>query len=178
MINTLFDAAPDFDQPIAVLKHCHDRIRKQLRTMQKLLDHLPKIGANLEAKQGASAILRYFNSAAPHHHADEEQDLMPMLRTSALGDDAARLDVLIPEIMREHEQMEALWQILGQQLDQIACGASSALSGDDVQQFVALYTLHMDKEEAHIAPMAKRLFSAAQMHQLGQAMQSRRGIDH
>ncbi len=34
----------------------------------------------------------------------------------------------------------------------------------------------MAREEGHIAPMAKRLFSAAQMAALGQAMQARRGI--
>ena len=32
MSNALIDTAPDFSQPIAVLKHCHDRIRKQLLT--------------------------------------------------------------------------------------------------------------------------------------------------
>ncbi|HEV2612422.1 MAG TPA: hemerythrin domain-containing protein, partial [Noviherbaspirillum sp.] len=32
----LFDTAPGFDQPIAVLKHCHDRIRKQLATLERL----------------------------------------------------------------------------------------------------------------------------------------------
>jgi pyridoxamine 5'-phosphate oxidase len=34
----------------------------------------------------------------------------------------------------------------------------------------------MEREEGHIAPMAKRLFSAAQMALLGAAMQKRRGI--
>jgi pyridoxamine 5'-phosphate oxidase len=176
MTNALFDPAPDFDQPIAVLKHCHERIRKQLRTMQKLLDHLPEFGANLDAEKGATAILRYFNNAAPQHHADEEQDLLPMLRTSAQGKDAALLDILLPEIMQEHQQMEIVWQALAQQLTRIASGESAVLSAAHVQQFIALYTSHMEKEEAHIAPMAKRVFSDTQMAQLGRAMRNRRGI--
>lgn len=178
MSNALFEPAPDFDQPIAVLKHCHDKIRKQLKTMEKLLTHLPEFGANLDAKQGAMAILRYFNEAAPKHHADEEENLMPMLQNTATGEDAACLSALIPGIRQEHRQMEALWDSLTQQLQGIAAGDSADLSKDDVQQFVGLYTSHMEKEETHIAPMAKKIFSSAQMAQLGQAMRSRRGIDH
>lgn len=177
MSNPLFDPAPDFNQPIAVLKHCHDKIRKQLRTMQKLVLHLPEFGANLDAKQGATAILRYFNDAAPNHHADEEQDLMPMLRSTATGEDALRLNALIPEIVQEHRQMETLWQSVAQQLTRISTGDSAALAEDEVRQFIELYTSHMEKEEANIAPLAKKIFSPEQMAQLGQAMRRRRGID-
>ncbi|HSY29719.1 MAG TPA: hemerythrin domain-containing protein [Burkholderiaceae bacterium] len=177
MSTILFDAAPDFDQPIAVLKHCHDKIRKQLLTMQKLLDHLPEFGADLDAKQGATAILRYFNEAGPKHHADEEQDLLPMLQSTAVDDDAKCLNALMPEIMLEHQQMEVLWQSLALQLKQVSFGDSSTLSANEVEKFAALYTSHMEKEEANIAPMAKRLFTPAQMAQLGLAMRRRRGID-
>jgi pyridoxamine 5'-phosphate oxidase len=177
MIDTLFEPAPDFDQPIAVLKHCHERIRKQLRTLQNLLEHLPTFGANLDAEQGAKAILRYFNQAAPNHHADEEQDLMPMLQKTAVAEDAALLSGLLPEIMQEHQQMDALWQVLSPQLEQIASGASASLSASDAQRFAALYTAHMEKEETHIAPMAKRLFSTEQMAHLGAAMRRRRAIN-
>jgi pyridoxamine 5'-phosphate oxidase len=45
-----------------------------------------------------------------------------------------------------------------------------------VEQYSQLYLRHMDKEENHIAPMAKRLFSADQMRRLGNAMRTRRGI--
>jgi pyridoxamine 5'-phosphate oxidase len=172
----LFDPAPDFDQPIAVLKHCHDRIRKQLTTLEKMLAHLPEFGADQDAQQGATAVSRYFNSAAAHHHADEEQDLLPMLRATAGGDDALTLEALLPEIVQEHLQMEAVWLALAQQLNEIASGTSTALSDDNVRQFVTLYTTHMQKEEAHIAPMAMRLFSTEQMAKLGQAMKNRRGI--
>lgn len=177
MDHTLFEPAPDFDQPIAVLKHCHDRIRKQLLTLQKLLDHLPKFGADLDAKQGSAAILRYFNQAAPHHHADEEQDLIPLLQSCAKAEDAIVLKRLLPEIMQEHQQMDAAWQLLMPQLAAIASGSSATLSAEPARQFVALYATHMEKEETHIAPMAKRLFSPEQMARLGAAMRHRRGID-
>lgn len=176
MSTSLIDTAPDFSQPIAVLKHCHDRIRKQLQTLQNLLAHLPVHGADDQARQAAEAVLKYFNHAAQLHHADEEQDLMPMLQASALGADAARLAELAPGILAEHAAMDAAWHALKAPLERIAGAVASTLPADEVQRFCDSYSAHMAKEEADIAPMAKRLFSAEQMAGLGRAMQQRRGI--
>jgi pyridoxamine 5'-phosphate oxidase len=176
MSNSLFETAPDFDQPIAVLKHCHDRIRQQIATLQKLVVHLPQNGANIDAKQAANAVMRYFSKAAPNHHEDEEHDLLPMLQATATGEDAVLLNSLLPGILQEHQEMDAAWHVLNLQLNEIANGASAALSADDVNRFANMYLAHMEKEETHIAAMAKRLFDPAQMQQLGNAMRDRRGI--
>lgn len=176
MINALPDSAPGFDQPIAVLKHCHDRIRKQLATMEKLVPHLAAHGADEQAQQAAAAVIKYFDKAAHLHHDDEEQDLIPMLQASAKGDDAALLAQMAPAILDEHRQMDAMWQGLHEQLRAVADGSDAQLRESEVRRFVDSYSAHMEREEGHIAPMAKRLFSAAQMAQLGQAMQLRRGI--
>lgn len=176
MTSLLPDTAPDFDQPIAVLKHCHGRIRKQLATLEKLVAHLPQHGADEQARQAASAVLRYFDKAAHLHHDDEEQDLIPMLYATAQGEDAATLRALAPTILQDHKDMDALWQDLHEQLTGIAEGASTVLSDSAVRRFVASYTSHMEREEGTMAPMAMRLFSAEQMARLGQSMQLRRGI--
>lgn len=176
MTDVLHDTAPGFDQPIAVLKHCHDRIRKQLATMHKLLEHLPVHGADEQARQAATNVIRYFDKAAPLHHEDEEHNLIPMLRDVAQGDDAATLAALAPGIIDDHNKMDALWQRLHEQLRPIADGTGAALSEIDVRDFSERYSAHMEREESHIAPMAKRLFSASQMATLGEAMQARRGI--
>ncbi len=176
MMNALPDSAPGFDQPIAVLKHCHDRIRKQLATLEKLLPHLAAHGADEQAQQAAAAVIKYFDKAAHLHHEDEEQDLFPMLQATAAGDDAALLAQLGPGILDEHRQMDAMWQGLHEQLRAIADGTGAQLRESDVRCFADTYSAHMEREEGHIAPMAKRIFSADQMAQLGQAMQVRRGI--
>ena len=176
MSNSLIDTAPDFGQPIAVLKHCHDRIRKQLQTLQNLLAHLPQHGADEQARQAAQAVLKYFGNAAHLHHEDEERNLLPMLDATAQGEDAAVLRDLVPRILEQHQQMDADWHIIKSQLDKIATGTDTALSASAVAQFVADYTAHMEQEEQKIAPMAKRLFSPAQMQELGDAMQARRGL--
>jgi pyridoxamine 5'-phosphate oxidase len=176
MNDFLPEAAPGFDQPIAVLKHCHGRIRKQLATLEKLVAHLPAHGADEQARQAAQAVLKYFDKAAHLHHDDEEQDLIPMLRAVARGEDAATLQALAPVILREHREMDTMWQDLHQQLTAIAAGAAAALSSGAVQRFIQCYAAHMEREEALVAPMALRLFDAGQMAQLGAAMQARRAL--
>ena len=176
MTTPLFDSVPGFDQPIAVLKHCHDKIRKQLSTLQNLLAHLAQHGNTADAQQAAKAVLQYFNKAAHLHHDDEEQDLMPMLQATATGEDAALLVTLVPEILADHQRMDQAWLTLRPELDAIAAGTGVQLSAHGVRDYVAAYQAHMAKEEGQLAPMAKRLFSAQQMEQLGTAMQRRRGI--
>lgn len=174
MNSPLPDAAPGFDRPIAVLKHCHDRIRKQLATLEKLLAHVPVAGADEQAQQAAAAVIKYFEQGAPLHHADEEENLIPMLRAVARDDDAATLQALAPVILEQHRQMDATWAVLREQLEKIAAGTSTALSHTAAQQFIQDYTAHMVREESTLAPMAMRLFTADQMAQLGAAMQARR----
>jgi pyridoxamine 5'-phosphate oxidase len=159
-----------------VLKHCHGRIRKQLATMDKLLAHLPEHGADEQARQAATAVLSYFDKAAHLHHQDEEQDLIPMLRAVAQGEDAATLQALAPVILQDHKEMDALWDDLRPQLAAIAEGSAALLAPATVQRFVQRYSAHMEREESMIAPMALRLFSPSQMQQMGAAMQARRGI--
>ncbi|CDG81200.1 pyridoxamine 5'-phosphate oxidase [Janthinobacterium agaricidamnosum] len=176
MTAPLFDTVPGFDQPIAVLKHCHDKIRKQISTLQNLPDHLALHGASPDAQQAAKAVLKYFDKAAHLHHADEEQDLMPMLQATASGDDAALLSALVPEIKADHQRMDQAWLLLKVQLEAIAAGTAAQLSRAEVALFTDAYTAHMVKEESTLAPMAKRIFSPQQMTTLGAAMQQRRGL--
>jgi pyridoxamine 5'-phosphate oxidase len=177
MNNLLADPAPDFDQPVAVLKHCHGRIRKQLATLEKLLAHLPEHGADEQARQAATAVLKYFDKAAHLHHEDEEQDLLPMLLAVAKGEDAATLQALAPVILQEHKDMDAMWQDLHEQLTGIADGSGTQLSASIVRRFVQSYHGHMEREEGIVAPMALRLFGPDQMARLGGAMRRRRGLE-
>ena len=140
MTNALPDTAPGFDQPIAVLKHCHDRIRKQLATMQKLPAHLARHGADEQARQAAQAVIKYFDKAAHLHHADEEENLVPMLQAVAQGEDAATLAALVPGILHDHDEMDAMWQSLHEELSAIADGSAATLSAPTVQRFAERYT--------------------------------------
>src|SRR5512141_2630254 len=75
----LFDAPAGFDDPLEMLLGCHRRIEKQLETLKRLRAHVEAKGVDAEASTAAQSVLRYFHSAAVNHHADEEQDLFPLL---------------------------------------------------------------------------------------------------
>lgn len=167
---------PDFSEPIAALKHCHDRIRRELRGLESLHAHLAIAGADAQARQDAAAVLQYFEKAAPIHHADEEEDLIPMLQGAARDADAALLKLMVPVLMSEHREMALAWEGLRSALQQIAAGASVQLDLGDVKHFSLLYAVHMDTEETHIATMARRVLDPARMQLLGNAMRQRRGL--
>ena len=175
-MESLFATAPGFDQPLAVLKHCHDRIRRQLITLEKLPEHLANNGSDAAAQQAAIAVLRYFTQAAPLHHEDEEIDLLPTLQATAGPDDQTVLAQLLPMILQQHQEMSELWQELQTSLQAVAEMKNQTLPVNAMNRFKQLYHAHMQIEEEQIAHMAARVLSAEQLRQIGTAMQLRRGI--
>lgn len=175
-MESLFATAPGFDKPLAVLKHCHDRIRRQLITLEKLPEYLAKNGADAAAQQAAIAVLRYFTQAAPLHHEDEEIDLLPTLQATAGPDDQTVLAQLLPMILQQHQEMSELWQELQTSLQAVAEMENHALPANALNRFKQLYHAHMRIEEEQIAPMAARVLSTEQLQHIGTAMQVRRGI--
>ncbi|UXY15942.1 hemerythrin domain-containing protein [Chitiniphilus purpureus] len=161
--------APDFDDPIALLVACHDKVRHFARLTVKLRDHLDGRAPDGDAVAAAQRILRYFDQAAPLHHADEEADLFPALRQ--LGD--AQLDAQMAALHAEHEQLSALWHAVRPWLHAIATGVACAAPGE-VADFASRYARHAQTEEQVVFPAAARLAPSA-LASLGRNMAARRG---
>jgi hemerythrin-like domain-containing protein len=162
--------APGFDEPLAMLRACHERIQRQCATLAKLAAHLRGDGLTDAARQAAADIHRYFSSAGRQHHADEEQDLFPLLRS------APGLGGLLAVLAREHADMESLWLRLEPLL--AAPGtihdldAFARLAGE----FNALYRQHIARENSELLPQAEQLLSIEQQRELGARMAARRGV--
>ena len=73
------------------------------------MHHLAAHGPDAQAQTAAAAILRYFDSAAPAHHADEEQDLFLALVDAMAGSDAVCIHHLIARLAAEHRVLEESW---------------------------------------------------------------------
>lgn len=164
--------APGFDDPLEMLQACHGRIQAQCATLEKLRLHLPEHGCDLQARQAALAILRYFDTAGQHHHHDEEQDLFPMLQAS--GDATARK--LIAHLLAQHVELNAAWGTLRSALTRIASTTDARLEDALVHDFISAYQSHIKLENAELLPLARRLLSAEQTVHLGRAMSARRGV--
>ncbi|MDD5057408.1 MAG: hemerythrin domain-containing protein [Sideroxydans sp.] len=165
-------AAPSFDDPLEMLLACHGRITAQCDTLHKLVEHLSAHGNDVQARQAAQAILRYFDSAGRHHHEDEERDLFPHLL--ATSDPAAR--ALVARLLNEHAGTDAAWQRLRPLLHDIAEDRTAKLDAKIAAHFIALFAQHIALENSQLIPLARRILNKKQLETLGHNMAVRRGV--
>ena len=165
-----------FEAPLEMLSACHHRVENQCATLRRLVPHVAQHGADDAARSAASAVLRYFDTAAKDHHADEETDLFPALIESMAGSDAVCLHQLVDSLSADHRQLEAHWRQLRVKLQVIAAGDAASLASDDIEPLITLYERHIEREEKELLPMAARLLSDDALDAVGRAMRERRGI--
>ncbi|TAK51602.1 MAG: hemerythrin domain-containing protein [Betaproteobacteria bacterium] len=171
----LFEPPPGIEVPLEMLAACHGRIERQCATLRRLVLHLTRHGADPEARTAAANVMRYFDTSAVHHHADEEADLFPALIESMAGSDAACLREMIQGLKSDHRALEAAWDRLRRVLERIAAGEGVPLAADDVEALAGLYERHIEREETELLPMAARLLSEEELARIGRAMRERRG---
>ena len=168
--------AVGFEVPLEMLAACHLRVQDQCSTLSRLLPHIAAHGSDRPAQEAATAVMRYFDTSARHHHDDEEHDLFPALIESMAGSDAICLRELTAALTAEHRELEARWRTLRAVLAQVAAGQTVLLSQDAVRNFAELYAGHIAREESELLPMAQRLLSDAELDRIGFAMRKRRAV--
>jgi len=162
--------APSFDDPLGMLRACHGRIERQLVTLGRLARHLPEHGADADARAAAGAILRYFDSAAPNHHADEEASVFPRLLARA-----PEARELIARLERDHHATFApLWLKLRPLLAGIASGQRANLPPALVRAAEAAYDEHIAVENDVLLPMCADVLKPEELDAIGAEMAARR----
>lgn len=165
------EAAPDFSDPLGLLRACHGRIEQHCATLQQLIPHLREHGVDAEARTAAHNIHRYFSTAGQLHHQDEEQDLFPRLARQSL-----KLADLVYRLRQEHERMEALWRQLAPQLEKPDRIEDVEALARLVEEFTTLYHGHIARENEELLELARHIFSSDELKKLGTRMAERRGI--
>lgn len=165
-----------FEVPLEMLAACHGRVQAQCATLQRLAAHLGTQGVDAAAREAAVALMRYFDTAARDHHADEEVDLFPALIEAMAGSDAVCLREMVAALVADHRVLEDHWRQLRPLLAQVAAGTPAVLPLPVVQAFVERYARHIAREESELLPMAARLLDDAALDQVGLAMRRRRGL--
>ena len=162
--------AAGFDQPFEMLAACHERVERMLALLERLAEHLPRHGADEQARDAAHDVMRYFDQAAPHHHEDEERHVLPLLRVAGRADLAERLHA-------DHERMAAAWAALRAVLVEIAAGRWSAGAAfEPVAAFAALYRAHIACEDGEAFPLAAADVRGSALQAMGEEMATRRGL--
>ncbi len=178
MVSTkdLLHSAPavGFEQPFEMLEACHDRVRRSLDLLARLLVHVDRHGHDAQSRSAARDVLRYFDLAAPHHHEDEERHVFPRLLAS--GDDA--LVQAVQGLRADHERMSQCWAALRPGLAPWAEAGAIAPAGAPMraqaEAFLALYAAHLPVEEGLVFPAARSRCDAAEIDAMGREMQQRR----
>ncbi len=165
------EAAPDFSDPLGLLRACHGRIEQHCATLRKLVPHLREQGLDDEARNAMRNIHRYFTSAGQLHHQDEEQDLFPRLARQSL-----KLADLIHGLRQDHEKMEALWKQLEPLLARPDHIDDKEAFAALVDAFTALYHAHIARENEELLELAHHIFSGDELKKLGNRMAERRGV--
>ena len=161
--------APGFDDPLGLLRACHERILGHCDTLERLVSHLQLQGADQEAQLAAARILRYFQVGAPLHHEDEECDLFPALRAHSAFPVIQHPG--LEKLAAQHRELDKLWIEMELALMAISRGTAADLA---VQPFVVLTRTHIALEEREIFPLAERYLDEVAWAILGNAMQARR----
>ena len=168
--------AASTEAPLEMLAACHIRIERQCATLKRLALHVAEHGADAQARTAAANVMRYFDTAALQHHADEEENLFPALIESMAGSDAVCIREMTQGLADDHRALEARWRRLRQALEHIAAGQPVSLPTDDIEAFTGLYARHLKLEEDELLPMAARLLGDDELAAIGRAMRERRGI--
>lgn len=170
-------AAPSFDEPLEMLDACHGRIEAQLKTLERLVEHLPRHGVDSAARQAIEGVVRYFTVAAPHHHEDEETDLFPALKAAVTDQEAAsgEVEALVGRLLADHRRMDVARDAMLDHLGKLLAGGVADLSAEMVAGLAALYREHIALETAELLPLAKRVLPEEVARRLGGHMAARRG---
>lgn len=163
--------APDFNDPLGLLRACHGRIEGHLQTLLKLADHLEQQGVDADARKAAANIHRYFSTAAVHHHQDEEQDLFPRLVRQSL-----KLAEVIHGLKRDHARLEATWQAIEPSLARPANIENIAAFRQQAQVMAEAYRAHIQRETEDLLDVAQHILSSDDLRQMGNTMAERRGL--
>jgi hemerythrin-like domain-containing protein len=163
------EPAPDFNDPLGLLKACHQRMSGFCDLLEKIIEHVKEHGIDADVKQSAQKVHRYFSSAAVFHHMDEEQDLFPLLIGSSL-----KLATIIHGLKQDHININETWKKLAPVLARPASIAETPEFNQWVAEFCAAYRQHIKTEEEDFLSIAQHMLSSEQLQQIGKSMKERR----
>lgn len=164
-------AAPDFSDPLGLLRACHERVLKHCDTLENLAAHIADKGIDQDAREAAAQVHKYFSVAGKHHHQDEEQDIFPRLARQSL-----KLADLIHRLKQAHRTIDALWEPLAPLLARPATIQDSEAFSALVEPFTEAYRSHVRQENEELLDRAQHIFGSDELKEIGEKMAARRGL--
>jgi hemerythrin-like domain-containing protein len=169
-MNDLFpEPAPDFSNPLGLLRACHQRILNHCETLEKLAGHIRDNGIDSDAKKAATHVHRYFSSAGVLHHRDEEEDLFPKLIRQSM-----KMADLVHQLKQGHQKIDSIWKELAALLANPETITDIDHFESLVQKFTALNREHIIIEEEDFLSVAVHILSTEDLNKISRSMEKRR----
>jgi len=165
------ETLPGFDDPLALLRACHEKMLAHCDLLDALLEQARSGELDDAARKAAQDITRYFSSSAPLHHRDEEEDLFPRINRQSL-----RIAELVHNLKREHQELESLWAAILPELRRIPGDGFSESFLETAARFSELTRQHVSRENMELLPLVASSLSARELGYIGEAMAQRRGV--
>jgi len=166
-------APEDFTRPIAVIETDHAIQLAICDVLDRIIQN-PRHGAG---EQEVTTVHEYLCTQMPHHIADEEEDLFPLLRQRGTADD--ELEKILGQLHREHHMDRRLDDDLCRDLKCLIGGQPFA---DPVRFLMTAFAFgetqrrHLAWENAVVVSRARKYLTKADKAELGRRMAKRRGI--
>ena len=157
------DELPGFDDPIGMLRACHDKIIAHCDMLEGLLER--------QDKEIAARVHRYFNTSAPLHHRDEEEDLFPRINRQSL-----KIAELVHRLKQEHQELSQLWGRIAADLKSLPQDGFSDDFITAAREFCHINRAHITLENMELLPMASGILSQQDLGAIGETMAARRGV--
>ncbi len=165
--------APDFTNPLGLLKACHERILSHCDLLEKIMHYLDEKEVDKQLTEATRKVHRYFSTAGKLHHMDEERDIFPRLVAASVT-----LADIINTLKHDHTTIETLWDAMSPALDKpqtISAQQLPTLTTASTK-FCMLIRKHIQLEEQELLPVAAQLISDHELALIGQSMKQRRNL--
>jgi hemerythrin-like domain-containing protein len=171
MNNTgLPDTLPGFDDPIGLLRACHEKMQAHCELLATLLN---KETLDDEVREAARNLVRYFSQSATLHHRDEEEDLFPRINRQSL-----KVAELVHSLKKEHETLDALWDNIVPELKKLPADGFSEAFKQAAMEYSTLCREHIARENRELLPLASNSLSQQALAEIGESMAARRGVKY
>lgn len=172
----LYDLPPGYDDPVDWLLGFHRRMERHLAMLGRLAVQLPGSAPDPESARAAQAILECFEAGLKLHHADEEQDLLPLIARRLGAVERQAFGFLRGRLAADHREMERVWREVRKPLRGVAEGVPRQLPAHEVGYFRAVASAHISYEESALHLLAVRHLDDADRAGLARRMRERRVI--
>ncbi len=149
-----------FELLLSNLSDGHERCEEMLEALQGLASRLQELGPDERARSVATEVIDFFDTQAPHHRAEEERDVLPVLRRRG----GAAGTALAARLESEHGLLAHAWNRCRPALAELGATGrwpkeAAALEFERWRDLATLATAHMLAENGAAFPSLRALMA-------------------